>query len=416
MDETDVLIAGAGPAGMMASIASAGLGRRVVLIEKNEKTGKKLFITGKGRCNLTNACDPEDLISGIVHNGKFMFSSLKRFDNKEVMEFFEGEGVRLKTERGNRVFPSSDHSSDITRALDKKIKILGVQVRLKQTVKKLLISGGTVKGALIQREDGSEYEIHSESVIVACGGVSYPQTGSTGDGFRFAKEAGHEVIKPCPGLVPFEADTIICKAMQGLTLKNVKIFISDENGCIYKSPEVGEMLFTHFGVSGPLILTASSMIEPYKAENGLILHVDLKPALSEEELDERILRDFKEGLNKEFGNSLGKLLPSKMIPVIVERSGISPHKKVNGITKEERRALAGLLKNFELRLFGTRGFEEAIITRGGVSVKEIDPRTFESRKVKGLYFAGEVLDVDALTGGFNLQTAWSSGYAAGVNV
>lgn len=415
MDETDVLIIGAGPAGMMAAITAAGRGRRVILIEKNEKTGKKLFITGKGRCNLTNACDPDDLISNIVHNGKFMFSSLKRFDNKAVMSFFEGEGLRLKTERGNRVFPASDHSSDIIKALDKKLEKLKVQVRLKQKVLKLLTSDGVVKGALIQKEDGSGYEIYAESVIVACGGVSYPQTGSTGDGFRFAKEAGHKVIKPYPGLVPFDGDLNICPSLQGLTLKNVRISISDGEKSIYKCPEVGEVLFTHFGVSGPLILTASSMIEAGKSERGLILHMDLKPALSEEELDDRILRDFKENLNKEFKNSLGKLLPSKMIPIIVERSGIDPYKKVNGITKDERRKLIRLLKDLKIELFKPRGFEEAIITRGGVAVKEIDPKSFESKKVRGLYFAGEVLDVDALTGGFNLQIAWSSGYAAGEN-
>ncbi len=412
----DVLVIGGGASGMMAAIAAAERGRRVILIEKNEKLGKKLFITGKGRCNLTNSCPDSEFLDDVVSNGKFLYSALRRFSNSDVMDFFGNLGLKLKTERGGRVFPASDHSSDVIRSLEGRLRELGVDIRLDTEAGCLLVEGSeepACRGASVKGNKGGGYDIEAESVIVATGGLSYPATGSTGDGYAFARRAGIEVVETAPGLVPWEIRGDIPARLQGLSLKNVKISVSRGDKRIYECREPGEMLFTHFGVSGPLILTASSDIVPGAYGEGLTLHIDLKPALSAQELDQRVQRDFGEALNKEYKNSLKNLLPSKLIPVITELSGIDPFKKVNGITAKERGSLVRLLKDMPLEISGTRGYDEAIITKGGVSVKELDPKTFECRKVKGLYFTGEVIDVDAHTGGFNLQIAWSSGHAAG---
>ncbi|MBQ9605699.1 MAG: NAD(P)/FAD-dependent oxidoreductase, partial [Lachnospiraceae bacterium] len=389
--DCDVIVAGGGASGMMTAITAAKRGRRVILLERNERLGKKLFITGKGRCNLTNACPEPDIYRHIMTNDKFMYSSIKRYTNSDVMDFFESAGLKLKTERGGRVFPESDHSSDVIRTLENKLLELGVGIRLHTRVKSLVIKDNVCKGVVAENGDGSKVRFDSESTIITTGGLSYPSTGSDGDGYRFAGEAGMEIISTDPGLVPLEKRGDICKRLQGLSLKNASIAVSGSRGFIYKSDDVGEMLFTHFGVSGPLILTASSQIDPDAYGGGLKLHIDLKPALETEELDRRLQRDFKEYSNREFKNSLEKLLPSKLIPVMVEVSGIDPYKKVNLITREERRRLTDLLKDFTLEIKGPRGFDEAMVTKGGVSVKEIDPKTFESKKVKGLYFAGEVI-------------------------
>lgn len=412
-DECDVLVIGGGAAGMMAGITASGRGRRVILCDKNEKLGKKLYITGKGRCNLTNACPESEIYGHIVSNGKFMYSAIRGFPNADVMDFFEEEGLKLKTERGDRVFPDSDHSSDVIKTLNNKLQRNKVDIRLETRACRLIIKDGTCEGAVLSSKDNGEYITDASSVIVATGGLSYPSTGSTGDGYRFAEEAGLNVRECTPSLVPFDIRGDICERLMGLTLKNVTISVSDNGRRIYESRDVGEMLFTHFGVSGPLILTASSEIDPKRYAAGLILHIDLKPGISIKTLDQRIMRDFLESPNKEYKNSLGKLLPSKLIPVITGLSGIDPYKKVNGVTKEERMALAGLIKDLTFQIEGTRGFDEAVITKGGVSVKEIDPKTMEAKHCPGLYFAGEVLDLDAHTGGFNLQIAWSTGYAAG---
>lgn len=402
-------IVGGGAAGMMAAVRAAENGHTVTLFEKNEKLGKKIFITGKGRCNVTNACDIEMLFQNIVTNEKFMYSAFYTFTNDQMMEFLEQEGCVLKTERGDRVFPKSDHSSDIIRTMENAMKRRGVQVLLNTAVKKLLTDGEKITGLVTN--GGKEWEF--DSVIVATGGASYPLTGSTGDGYRFAKEAGHSMKEALPALVPLEAEEAFCKELMGLSLKNVSVRLMAGKRSLYEG--FGEMLFTHFGVSGPLILSASSFYTSYKKNEPVMLYIDLKPALSEEQLDKRILRDFEENKNKQFRNAISGLFPSKLIPVMIECSGIEPEKKVNEISKEERKGFVKIIKEFPLHITGTRGFNEAIITQGGVNVKEIDPSTMQSKLVKGLYFAGEVLDVDALTGGFNLQVAWSTGYLAGEN-
>lgn len=405
----NVVITGGGPAGMMAAITAARRGFKVTLVEKNEKLGKKLFITGKGRCNITNAGDSEDLFNSIVTNRKFMFSSFNGFSNYDTLGFFDELGLHIKIERGNRVFPESDHSSDVIGALNRELKRLSVDVRLNTEVKDIIVNGGKATGVVVKCS-GKESTIQADNVIVATGGNSYQSTGSTGDGYRFARKLGHSVTPIVPALVPFNVAEDWESDLQGLSLKNVSIVVLDGKQEIYS--DFGEMLFTHFGVSGPLILSASSFAARRIKEHPLKLVIDLKPALSQEQLDERILRDFDEEKNKAFKNSLDKLLPKKMIPVIVRLSDIDGNKKVNEITKQERQKLVSLIKGLELTITGLRGFNEAIITQGGINVREINPTTMESKLVKNLYFAGEVLDVDALTGGFNLQVAWSTGYAA----
>ena len=405
----NVVITGGGPAGMMAAITAARRGFKVTLVEKNEKLGKKLFITGKGRCNITNAGDSEDLFNSIVTNRKFMFSSFNGFSNYDTLGFFDELGLHIKIERGNRVFPESDHSSDVIGALNRELKRLSVDVRLNTEVKDIIVNDGKATGVVVKCS-GKESTIQADNVIVATGGNSYQSTGSTGDGYRFARKFGHSVTPILPALVPFNVAEDWESDLQGLSLKNVSIVVLDGKQEIYS--DFGEMLFTHFGVSGPLILSASSFAARRIKEHPLKLVIDLKPALSHEQLDERILRDFDEEKNKAFKNSLDKLLPKKMIPVIVRLSDIDGNKKVNEITKQERQKLVSLIKGLELTITGLRGFNEAIITQGGINVREINPTTMESKLVKNLYFAGEVLDVDALTGGFNLQIAWSTGYAA----
>ncbi len=403
----NVLVVGGGAAGSMAAIAAARNGHTVQLFEKNEKIGKKLFITGKGRCNVTNAADKETLFEAVNGNAKFLYSAFYGFTNEQVMAFFEELGVHLKTERGDRVFPASDHSSDIIQALCREMKRLRVDICLNTTVQKILAEDGHFTG--VRLTNGRQ--VRGDACIVATGGISYPSTGSTGDGYQFAKECGHPVTPLFPALVPMEVKETCARALQGLSLKNVSISIRDGQEKLYE--EFGEMLFTHYGVSGPVILSASSVVGKRLSEKALTLLIDLKPALTMEQMDRRLQREFSEHKNKQFKNALDRLFPAKLIPVMVERSGIFPEKKVNEITREERLRFAGLIKHFELTLTGLRGYSESIITKGGVRVKEIDPGTMESRLVKGLHFAGEVLDLDAKTGGFNLQIAWSTGYAAG---
>lgn len=393
---------------MMAAICSAKEGNQVVLLEKNEKLGKKLFITGKGRCNLTNAGDIEDLMGHVVTNREFLYSAFYSFTNEQMMEWMEQWGCPVKVERGNRVFPLSDKSSDVIRAMERELRRQKVTVKLNTEVRCILTEGGRASGVELKGPG----TMRADKVVIATGGMSYPSTGSTGDGYGFAKKAGHKVTHLDPALVPFNVDGTVCSRLQGLSLKNVEASLYADGKRVYK--EFGEMLFTHFGVSGPIIISASSYAVQHKGKHLKFL-IDLKPALSEEQLDQRLLRDFQENINKEFKNSLGKLLPKKLIPVILELSGIPEEKKIHEITKKERMRLIALLKAVPLSVTSTRGFKEAIITHGGVDVKEINPSTMESKKVQGLYFAGEVLDLDALTGGYNLQIAWSTGYLAGMN-
>lgn len=406
-----VAVIGGGAAGMLAAIAAAEHGHQVQLFEKNEKLGKKIYITGKGRCNVTNACDTEELFAAVVHNPKFLYSSFYSFTNQDLMELVERNGCPLKTERGGRVFPVSDKSSDVIRALTVCLKNAGVWVRLYEEVDSVETRDGKVSGIRLKK---TREIVSADAVIVATGGLSYPSTGSTGDGYRFAEKTGHTVTDLSPALVPFETAEPVGKDLQGLALKNIQAKILKGKKVLYE--EFGEMLFTHFGVSGPVLLSASSYGAAQLKKGPLTLSLDLKPALSEEQLDARILRDFEEQKNKQYKNSLSRLLPAKMIPVIVERSGIDPDKKINEITKEERRRIVQAVKDFRLTLTGLRGYKEAIITQGGVSVREINPSTMESKLVKGLYFAGEVLDLDAVTGGYNLQIAWSTGHLAGSSV
>ena len=404
-----ILVVGGGAAGMMAAVTAARNGKKVLLIEKNEKLGKKLFITGKGRCNITNAADIEDLFSAVVSNPKFLYSSFYSMTNDQVIDFFEELGVKTKVERGGRVFPESDHSSDVIRALEQEMKRLGAEVRLRTEAEEILAEDGRVTGARLS----SGKELHADAVIIATGGISYPSTGSTGDGYRFARECGHKVTDLSPALVPMEVKEWYARELMGLSLRNVEIRITDGKKKLYE--DFGEMLFTHYGVTGPVILSASSIVGKKLREHPLTLHIDLKPALTEEQLDKRMLREFEANHNRQFKNAVDSLFPSKLKPVIVELSGIQEDKKVNEVTKEERLHFVRLIKNFSMTLTGMRGYNEAIITKGGVSVKEIDPGTMESKLVNGLYFAGEVLDLDAVTGGYNLQIAWSTGYLAGLN-
>lgn len=404
-----IIIVGGGAAGMMAAISAAKCGHDVHLYEKNEKLGKKIYITGKGRCNVTNACDVEDLFNNIVTNKKFMYSSIYTFDNNMVQDFFEEEGCPLKVERGNRVFPVSDKSYDIINALEQAMKKLGVHINLFSEVSDIIVDNNTAKGIVV-----SDKRIMGDRILLATGGYSYPSTGSTGDGHSFAKKYGHNVTKCSPALVPFIAKEEWIKDLQGLSLRNCKVTLFNDNKIIYE--DFGELLFTHFGVSGPTVLSASSYVTELIKKKELRLSIDLKPALDFQTLDDRVLRDFEENKNRIFGNSLDKLLPKSLIPVVIERSEIPYDKKVNEITKDERKMLINIIKNFDLTLTGLRGFNEAIITHGGINVKEIDPGTMESKIIKNLFFAGEIIDVDAVTGGFNLQIAWSTGYLAGLSM
>lgn len=412
-----VIVIGGGPAGMFAAIAAAENGHQVTLLEKNEKLGKKLFITGKGRCNITNSSDMDVLFNSVVTNRKFLYSAFYAYDNQMVIDFFEQAGLAVKNERGNRIFPVSDHSSDVIAVLQRVLKKNNVEIKLYTEVDSLLYESAdnenaTKKVCGVKLSNGGI--LKADNVIVATGGFSYQTTGSTGDGYRFAKEAGHTVTDICPSLVPLNAKEEYVRQMQGLSLKNVNVRIYNGKKLLYD--EFGEMLFTHFGVSGPLVLTASAVIKPELLKQPLHMEIDLKPALSEEQLDKRVLKDFEEAKNKQFKNSIGKLFPTKMESVMIELSKIDPDKKVNEITKEERQDFVRLIKAFPLTLNGTRDFNEAIITKGGVKVNEINPSTMESKKVRNLYFCGEVLDLDAVTGGFNLQIAWSTGHLAGMCV
>ena len=404
-----IIVVGGGAAGMMAAVTAARKGKNVLLLEKNEKLGKKLFITGKGRCNITNAADIEELFSAVVSNPKFLYSSFYSLTNDQVIEFFEELGVKTKVERGGRVFPESDHSSDVIRALEQELKRLGAEIRLRTEVKEILAEGGRAKGVRLS----SGEKLNADAVIIATGGISYPSTGSTGDGYRFARECGHKVTELSPALVPMEVEEWYAKELMGLSLRNIEIKITDGKKKLYE--EFGEMLFTHYGVTGPVILSASSIVGKKLKEHPLTLHIDLKPALTEVQLDKRVLREFEANHNRQFKNAVDSLFPAKLKPVIVELSGIPEEKKVNEVTKEERLRFVRMIKDFSMTLTAMRGYNEAIITKGGVSVKEIDPGTMESRLVNRLYFAGEVLDLDAVTGGYNLQIAWSTGYLAGMN-
>lgn len=452
----DLVIIGGGAAGMMAAIAAAKADKdrknRIFLIEKNEKLGKKLFITGKGRCNVTNACEIEELFNNIMEHPKFLYSAIYGFDNQSVMRFFEEVGCPLKIERGQRVFPKSDHSSDIIKVLEQELKRFGVSVLLNTEVKEINVrqfarevgndsevntakgdkyskkKSGTKKkleciaeiasAELYDKVTGKKSVIMADRIIIATGGCSYVLTGSTGDGYRFADSCGHNVVATSPALVPFSIKESWCHELQGLSLKNVQAAVEIDGKQIYS--DFGEMLFTHYGVSGPLMLSASSYYAHKVCKDGkknqeARLFIDLKPALTYEQLDKRVLREFDENKNKQFKNTIGSLFPAKLVPIMPRLSGIDPEKKVNEITREERERFVKIVKHMELTITGLRDYNEAIITKGGVDTNEISPSTMESKLVKGLYFAGEVLDLDALTGGFNLQIAWSTGYLAGMS-
>lgn len=430
---SQVIVVGGGAAGMMAAYASAASGHQVILLERNEKLGKKVYITGKGRCNVTNIADREQFFQNIVTNSKFLYSSIYQFDNQAMMSFLEEYGCPVKTERGGRVFPVSDHASDVTGALQRALREMYVEVRLNTEVKGLLVQenkeedsvekvGRRIQG--VKLTNGKK--LSADAVILACGGLSYPSTGSDGAGFRLAAQAGHSVVPCVPALVPFEIEERWCKKLQGLSLKNVEIKLFLERAQTEDRPYAaqkpvysgfGEMLFTHFGVSGPLILSASSYCSKAIAKGARAkLLLNLKPAMDEETLDKRLLRDFEENSHKAFKNALGGLFPSKLIPVMVELSGIDGEKKVYEITRQERLSFVKLIRNLPLTVTGTRGFAEAVITQGGIPVMEVNPSTMESKICRGLYFAGEMLDIDALTGGYNLQLAWSTGHLAGASV
>lgn len=404
-----VLVVGGGAAGMFAAVFAAYNGNEVHIFEKNEKLGKKLFITGKGRCNITNAGDMDTIFASVLTNAKFMYSSLYGYTNQDVIQFFEQIGVKTKVERGNRVFPVSDHSSDVIGALQRELNRLGVAIHLNTKVSKIV---GKEQFSHLELADGKK--VTGDACIIATGGFSYQTTGSTGDGYRFANELGHRVTEILPSLVPMNVKEWYAKELQGLSLKNVNVTFVDGTKKLYE--EFGEMLFTHYGVSGPVILSASGYLGKQIREKDIQLSIDLKPGLSVEQLDQRVLRDFEENQNKQFKNAIGKLFPTKLIPIMIELSGIDEGKKVNLISKEERQRFVRLIKNFTMTVHGLRDFNEAIITKGGVEVKEISPSTMESKLVSGVYFVGEVLDLDALTGGFNLQIAWSTAYAAGTSI
>ena len=412
-----VIVIGGGPAGMMSAITASQNGNEVILLEKMERLGRKLLITGKGRCNITSSLPIQEFIQNIPGNGQFLYSAFNNYTNTDIINFLKSEGLEVKEERGKRIFPITDKSLDVLKCFEKKLKALNVKIEYNAEVVSIKKDSGRFE---VELKNGTI--LNSNKVIIATGGKSYPLTGSTGDGYKLAKQLGHTVTQIKPSLVPFEAyDKKTCKELQGLSLKNVGIEFKDieKNKIIYE--DFGEMLFTHFGVSGPTILSGSAHLVRYKniedllKNKKIILKIDFKPALSEEKLDKRILRDFDEEKNKELKHSLDKLLPKKLIPVIIEKSEINPEKRVNEITKQERKILVNLLKNFELEISKFRPIEEAIITSGGIDIKEINPKTMESKIVPGLYFAGEIIDVDGYTGGFNLQIAYSTGFTAGQN-
>lgn len=409
MAKKEVLVIGAGPAGMMAAGTAAQGGARVTIIDRNKRPGRKLLITGKGRCNVTNNCDTRDFISSVPTNGRFLYSAISTFSPQDTMAFFEERGVALKTERGNRVFPQSDKAADIVDAMRSFLLDSGCRY-LTGRVTNLIMENGRVKG--VKLEDG--YSLSADCVIVACGGKSYPLTGSSGDGYALARQAGHTVTKPVPSLVPLVSSDSFCKDLQGLSLRNISITVYDGEKKKEIYSDFGELLFTHFGLSGPVILSASAHMRGMRAGRYRI-GIDCKPALSPEQLDKRLLRDFEKNKNRDFCNSLSELLPRTMIPVMVKLSGILPETKCNAVTKEQRHAFGRLLKQFPVVINGFRPIEEAIVTSGGVNVKEIDPKTMESKLSENLFFAGEVIDTDAYTGGFNLQIAFSTGYLAGIS-
>ena len=423
----NVVIIGGGPAGIMSAIISAENGNNVTLLEKKERLGRKLLITGKGRCNITSSLPIEEFIPNVPGNGQFLYSAFQNYTNTDIIELLKKEGLEVKEERGNRIFPITDKSLDVLKCFTKRLKELNVKIEYNIKVTEIVPKDEKGKLKIIALEMDKNIQknkvFEADKVILATGGKSYPLTGSTGDGYEIAKKLGHTITKIRPSLVPLETfEQNICKELQGLSLRNVKIQLKnvESNKVIYE--DFGEMLFTHFGVSGPTILSSSAHLVRYKNIDELlknkkvILTIDFKPALSEEKLDERILRDFNEFKNKQFKNSLDKLLPQKLIPVIIEKSGINSEKKVNEINKKERHRLVNLLKNFEVAIKGFRPIDEAIITSGGINIKEINPKTMESKLVEGLYFSGEIIDVDAYTGGFNLQIAYSTGYTAGNNI
>ena len=415
----DVLVVGGGAAGLMAAVVAAEQGSNVTILEKMEALGKKLVITGKGRCNVTNSADMEEFMKNIPENAKFLYSAFSRFNNVDIIQFLNNQGVATKVERGGRVFPVSDKAVDVLSAFTKKLKELNVKVKLNFAVTKIIEENGVSIG-IEGKHNGKSEKIFADKIILATGGKSYPVTGSTGDGYKMAESLGHTITPLRPSLVPLiceEKSKKLCQEMQGLSLKNVAIKIKHDDKIIYE--DFGEMLFTHYGLSGPIILSASAILIRYKnienlvKENRIKLYIDLKPALDEEKLDNRILRDFEELKNKQFKNSFDRLLPKKMIQPIIETTRIDPEKRINEITREERKKIVQTLKNFELIISGFRSIEEAIITSGGISIKNINPKTMESKVIRNLYFAGEIIDVDAFTGGFNLQIAWSTGYVSG---
>ncbi len=435
----DIAVIGAGAAGMMAAYSAAKNGAKATIYERNEKAGKKIYITGKGRCNVCNASDVEGVLNNIVTNRKFMYSSIYAFTNEDVMKFFEDNGLRLKVERGNRVFPESDHSQDVINTLKKVLRDNGVKMIFDKTVTGILAEDIAEDN---KEENGIKHSLNSsfdniikkniskkvigillengekkyyDKVIFATGGISYPVTGSDGMGIRILEKEGHRIVAMRPALVPMNCADECVKDLQGLSLKNVKVLFYEAGKKKPIFEDFGEMLFTHFGVSGPVILSASSFIGKKIKDANIELVIDLKPALSENQLDDRILRDFDESKNKDFRNSLDKLLPKSLIPVIIDRCKIDPYKKVNEISKSERIELLNAVKKFRLHISSLRGFNEAIITSGGINVKDINPATMESKIIKNLYIAGEMIDVDALTGGYNLQVAWSTGWLAGIS-
>lgn len=409
---SEVIVVGGGAAGMIAAIMAARNGHKVKLFEKNDKLGKKVFITGKGRCNITNANDESTFFDHILGNKKFLYSAFNQFNNLDTIDFFEEIGLRTKIERGNRVFPLSDKSSDVIDILQKEMRRLSVETKFNHTVEEIVVKDNEFYGVKIKNYEDT---IRANAIIITTGGLSYPLTGSTGDGYRFAKNMGHKITSLYPSLVPIHTEETYVKDLMGLSLRNVNLTVRNEKKVIYE--EFGEMLFTHFGLSGPTILTISSLIVPHLRKNEkLTISIDLKPALTFDELDKRVIRDFEEYNNKQFKNSLDKLLPKKLIDIIIKLSKIDPEKKVCEIRKAERHELVNLLKGMEFTVDKLSGYNQAVVTKGGVNLREINPKTMESKLIKKIYFAGELLDLDAMTGGYNLQIAWSTGYLAGLSV